>query len=543
MTSQLYYIFFLLVIFTCIIILILLKTEQFTQFEYESDKHYKNHQWMFNVNVFQYSSYLIVSNSSHSLIETLIFVKDAHNKKLKPDNFRCYVRNKETFVTQEIEVTAAYRLVLDHIYKIVCLFDQKNMTPQLNDLAVAVVRANDFDFEWKLANSFPSSMMNFQLPKVIKEEYPRIPKVGVCVNYVSAVYPGIYNWVKMHEYFQAAEIVMHDADKNKLRKLLYPKFKNSFVEIRDYDINNICATDQIKTKGKYYTNLIKFHKYKNTCEMFVRGIFYDYGTHNHLSVNDCYASLSYKYEFVTLYDLDELVLPRAHNILDIAKKSEPFKCSNLTHTCSYKPIINMYDYFKFLIKNEFKDNITKLRSIAFHHSAFLFPDDIQTLLFKNLKDIVVQIKSNSIKFPCDLNTGGKNGFHHGFQIDEKNKDYAIYLSEKYDEIVCLFDRIIKTNSLQNEWKRFVYFHTHYEQRFPKSVHYVHNVQALFTHDAHHFTNDSSILSPSKENGHMNSHYRIDYRGFVAETRTSSIKNIGIDFDYVIFLIQNFTNSC
>ena len=72
---------------------------------------------------------------------------------------------------------------------------------------------------------------------------------------------------------------------------------------------------------------------------------------------------------------------------------------------------------------------------------------------------------------------------------------------------------------------------------------MYNVQALFTHDAEHFTNDSYILSASKENGHMNSHYRSDYRGFVAKTRTSSIKNIGIDFDYVVFLIQNFTNSC
>ena len=89
----------------------------------------------------------------------------------------------------------------------------------------------------------------------------------------------------------------------------------------------------------------------------------------------------------------------------------------------------------------------------------------------------------------------------------------------------------------------MYFHTHYDQRFPKSVHYTQNVQALFTHDAEYFTNGSFILNPRKENGHMNSHFRNDYRGFMAENRMSSIINIGIDFDYVIFLIQDLNNSC
>ena len=447
--SRLCYIYISLLGATCISIIIILITDQnYSKFEYPQDKYYKNHQWMFNVNVFQYSSYLIVKNSSHLRIEILTFVQNAQNKRLKGNYFSCHVKNKETLEVQRVPVIAVYRLVLDHIYKIVCLFDKERIKTEasFNNMVVAGVANDDFDMEFKWTNNFPLSMINYQRPKIIKEENPRLPKVGVCVNHISSVYSGIYNWVKMHEYFQATEIVMHDASQNKLRHLLYPKFKTTFVEIREYNIINICATYQIKMKEKWHAK--NYNRYKKHCEKFQRNIFYDHGTHNHLSVNDCYSSLSYKYEFVTLYDLDELILPRAHNILDIVKTNESFQCTNLTHICSYKPIMNFYDYLKGLVKNEFNESITNLRSIAFHHSIYLFPEDFQTILFQNLKNIVCQIKSNSKNFPFSLNTGGKLGFYHSFTIDEKDKDYAIYLSEKYDEIACLFDKIIKKISCQ-----------------------------------------------------------------------------------------------
>jgi hypothetical protein len=530
--------FAILVTSTCIGVFVFLASNDTKKDETDLSIYYKNHQWMFNVNVFQYSSYLVISNSSHHQFEILILLFDVASKK--KDFFTCLAKSKKMDKTHEIRILKSYRLVLGNVYKIICYYDKTQFGADLDDLAVSVKLTKDI-----YSNEFPQNMVNFQIPTVIYEVNPRFPKVGVCVNFVPNVHSAIYNWVEMHEYFKATEIVLHDAT-NKLRNLLYPKFKTSFVEIRNYDIDvdRLCNTEQISMNIVKHNHVAQ--KYRDYCVNFVNTIFSDPGPHNHLSVNDCYASLSYKYEFVTLYDLDELILPRAHNILDIAKDREPFKCSSdLIHTCSYKPIISMYDYFKGLIKNEFKNNIEKLRSIQFHHSAYLFPDDTQALLFRNLKDIVLQIESNSTKFPLHLNTGGKNRFYHSFTIDEKDKDYAIYLSEKYDEIICLFNEIIKnkTKSLQNQWKRFVYFHTHYDQRYPKSVHYTLNVQGLFTHFAEHYTKDSIVLNPSKINGHMNSHYRNDLHEFVTEKRKSSIKNIGIDFDYAVFLIQNFTSSC
>ena len=540
------YIYIILLVLTSLYIFWLLWNDRkYVEFENDVSQYYQNQHWMFNANVFQYSSYIIISNSSHYLIETLIFVNNAPIKDVNINYFQCFIQAIKTSQLFEIKVVATYRLVLDHIHKVVCSFDRILLQEGVKDLAVAVVVKRDFEINANLKSTkFPLSMVNFQIPSIINEEYPRLKKVGVCVNFVSRTYQGIFNWLQMQELFEASTVVMHDGTHNSLRNLVYPKFNPNFVEIRDYNIDesSICYTDLIN--AKMTANPSNAAIYKSTCTQFLRTIFSDYGSHNHLSVNDCYASFYYRYEFVTLYDLDELILPRANNVLDIAKSKQKFECSNLKNVCSYKPIMNIYDYINDLVKKEFKHDIKKLRSIAFHHSVFFMPSaDVQSLLMENLKIIVNKIKINQNFYPFILNTDDKYGFRHSFIINEVDKDYAVYLAETYDEIKCLFDKYISNKNLHHQWIRYVYFHTHFDQRFPKSIHYTQNVQGLFTHDAAHYTKDSIILNPSKENGHMNSHYRDNINVFFGANRNFSIINFGIDFDYILFLLQEFTSTC
>ena len=541
--------YIILIIFTSLYVLSLLWNDR-KYVEYDSDEsmssYYQNHEWMFNANVFQYSSYLIALNASHYQIEILIFVFTSPPKDSHVNYFECFVQTIKKSELLRVRVITTHKLVVDNIYKVVCLLEEKLILKDAEDFAVAVVVKADFQAKENLnSTSFPLSMMNFQIPSIIQAEYPRLKKVGICLNFVSKTHQGIFNWVQMQELFEANNVVMHDGSHNSLRNLIYPKFNPNFVEIRDYNIdeNSICNTDLIKAKTDANPN--NALRYKNICSQFLRTVFKEYGNHNHLSVNDCYASFYYRYEFVALYDLDELIVPRAHNLLDISKSNQIFECRNLSQVCSYKPVLKMYDYIKDLITNEFKHNISKLRSIAFHHSVFLIPTtNVQNLLMENLKIIVDQIKTNhSNVYPFILNTGGNYSFHHSFIINELDKEYAVHLSHAYDEIKCLFDKFLANTTLEHQWKRYVYFHTHYDQRFPKSIHYTQNVQGLFTHDAAHFTKDSIILNPTKENGHMNSHYRENINGFLSVKKSSSIKNIGIDYDYVLFLLKNFTPVC
>ena len=532
--NYLYYTFITLVILTVATILLLtFKSGNNKYFYYnEGDiQSYTNHKWMYNVNIFQYSTYLIIVTDSTWRVEMLIMIHE-----LVDNDLTCLLQTKSDSQRVELKIIETYRLVLDHIYKIVCLVDLKH---DLKDVAFAVINKNDF-------KEMPMSMFNYQNAKIIHEQNPRLKKVGVCVNYVPNVYAGIYNWVQMHENFGVAEIAMHDASESQaLKKLIYPKFKSDFVDIRDYNLDIVCETEQIALIVSMHPEYEK--SYKLNCLKFRQNrLLSNDGGNNHLSVNDCYASLSYKYEFVTLYDLDELVIPRSHNIMDIVESNEAFACADINKSCKYKPIVNYYDYLKGIIKTELQVDISRLRSIAFHHSAYLLPNNIQNSLMANLKEIAVKIKSGNRQFPMILKTSVDSlTFAHEFTINEWDKDYALYFSNIYDEITCIFDKKIKIKSknLANQWMRYIYFHTHYDQRFPKSVHYTMNVKGLFTHDAAYFTKDSLIINANKTNGHMNSHFRGDLSGFTRQAKSSSIRNIGIDFDYVLFLLQDFTELC
>jgi hypothetical protein len=537
--SKLFLFFLFLVIITCLVILRLLVTnEKKIQPEIETSGYYQNHRWMFNINVFQYSSYIIIdSTTTVHRIELMAYLNDINMKK---DQLNCLAHSISTSQTYKLEIIEFYHVVVEHCYKIICKFDHNTIPSELNDITVAVVVRNDFE------SQFPLDMINFQIPTIIHAQNPRQPQVGVCVNYIPDVYAGISNWVQMHKDFNVAEMVMHDASQSgALKNLLYPKFEANFIEIRDYYLGHdyVCNTEQVQSRLQLHPTLAK--TYLQICTNFMSSRLRNHdGSHNHLSCNDCYTSLYYKYEFVILYDLDELVIPRKNNIMDIAKKQISFECNDRNNICEYKAVLNYYDYLKDIIKNNFKENISKLRSIAFHHSAYLLPTEIQTALMKNLKDIVDKIKLKQDKFPFLLSLQNFQGFRHTFTISESDKDYAVYLSDKFDAMSCLFDKNIKNSPiLEQQWKRFVYFHTNYEQRFPKSIHYTKNVQTLFTHDASAFTKDSIILNADKENGHMNSHFRGDLVSFYHEHRTSSIRNIGIDFDYLMYLIKDFTTLC
>ena len=79
-------------------------------------------------------------------------------------------------------------------------------------------------------------------------------------------------------------------------------------------------------------------------------------------------------------------------------------------------------------------------------------------------------------------------------------------------------------------------------RLPKSIHYSKNVYTLFTHDARNFNNESKILDAPFNQSHINSHFRGDIQGFLWQGR-ASIRHFSFDFEYVYFLLKNYSNFC
>ena len=269
-------------------------------------------------------------------------------------------------------------------------------------------------------------------------------------------------------------------------------------------------------------------------------------SHNHLSVNDCYLKLSYLYEFVTLYDLDELIVPRFYDSSTLINSSDVYKCDDTNRICSLKPVsLKMYDYFKLLIKNNFKHDISKLRSIKFDHAVYLLPNDLQFSLMEKIRHLAQRLtEGNSyLSFPVKVSMGN-GGNSHTLLVHETDKEYVIYLSKVYEAFKCYYNTLVNNiTKFDHNYYRYMYFITGEKKRLPKSVSYTKNVYGLFTHCPLHFKKGSIVLKAPSSDLHVNSHYRLHINSFINSPGENSIKNLGFDFEFIFFLLKKFTQYC
>lgn len=558
--SQLKIVIFLLLITVLVVIIYILFADEIINLDEnliynEKLRYYKNHNWMYNVNIMQFCSYIVLSTRSNSIykyrIESMILLNNEKITDAKIDEIKCLIRSIQNDQVLKVKVSAMHKLVLNYIRKIVCIYET-NLPLQFNEITVAIVIESDFSSDnmkkdWlESSNNFPFEMINYQWPSYVDATKPRLPQVALCLQYVSTVYPGILNWLKMQQDFGLSSIIMHDGSKDKsLKKLINGKINSNFVEIREYnfDYENICKTKQIEFQR--YKFRTKSRVYLNKCKRFYKIKFYNYdGNHNHITANDCYIQYGYKYEYVALYDLDELIVPRTLSSVKMFNEKKLFSCMKDNQVCNeIKPIsIGMYEYIQRVLKQQSINDVSHLRSIAFSHAAYIIPNEMQAKLMNNLKELSIKIQNNVFKkkdFPLKLAF-----YRHIFTINEDDILYVQYLVDSYESFSCYYSNYLsKMHNFDKNFLRFIYILTLYDQRFPKSIHYSKNVYTLFTHDAWNYVNESFIVYLNASETHTSPHFRVDPSQFFAVKLENSIRSLAIDHEYIFYLLKNNTDYC
>ena len=77
----------------------------------------------------------------------------------------------------------------------------------------------------------------------------------------------------------------------------------------------------------------------------------------------------------------------------------------------------------------------------------------------------------------------------------------------------------------------------------KCIHYYKNVKSLFVHYAAEAASDTWSFSPSIYDFHFLSHFRADISEIFSRNHKGTIRKLNIDFEYIFFLLQKFTNFC
>ena len=525
-----------------------------------SVKFFKNHVWMVNNNVIQYSSYVlrkIITRPTDLSIRTSIILDDRRLSKEEFDNstYVCILKSLKTGEIIEIPTSEVISLIHRRPKKVYCNVANFQQI-KIEDLLVAIIRVCDFrktidSKQWTIEKKvLPFYMINFQRPRIYDLPERKIKSVAMCTQFCYELPSTIKEWVKIHELLNVSQIILYDSTLNSsLTKLINRHNLNHIVEVRPYFLNETETCDLEKIGGSNDKDEIE--AVLNMCNdfvkriKFVRSYFHSRLIHDDTSANDCYTTEGEKYEFITVYDLDEMVLPRRFDQKDIS-----LSCLKNPQTCSETSLIpfSLYDYSINLVEKIFRRAISSLNCIYFD-SALYLPNDanIQNLI-RDIKSVVSSYQN--LTFPMNVYVSHGENKKHPFEIYKDDLDFIKNLVNEYETAECLY---LKYKNILNDnfpnFSRFFYLNHQVKpglQSPYKAIHFTDNIRAFYTHGAvvpGHYNKNSAYFHQSIESGHFLTHFRINPSEYFSNNINGSIRKLRIDKVYLNFLIKNFTNFC
>ena len=521
-------------------------------------KFFKNYIWMINNNVIQYSSYVLrkkTNGSDYFSIRTSIILDDHRLSKetYKNSSFVCLLKSFKTGEIVEVPTTEVITLIHGRPKKVYCNLSN-NQVIKIEDFLVAVIRIGDFKKidtkTWTIEKKvLPFYMINFQRPRIYDLPEKKIKSIAMCTQFCYELPTTIREWVGLHERLNVSQIILYDSTLNSsLTRLINQHNLNHIVEVRPYFLNETETCD-IEKIGSNDEEEVK--ELINICHDFVKRIKFERSyfnsrlIHDDTSANDCYTTEGEKYEFITVYDLDETVFPRRFH-----KNETNVSCIKNNQTCSESSLIpfSLYDYCISLVEKIFRRELFSLNCIYFDSALYLPSDaNIQNLISDIKK---VAFSSQNLTFPVNVYVSHGANKTHPFNINKDDLNFIKNLVNEYEAAECLYSKYknILNDNLPN-FSRFFYLNHQVKpglQSSYKAIHFTDNVRAFYTHGAvvpGHWKINSTYFHNSIESGHFLTHFRIDPSDYFSNNINGSIRRLTIDKVYLNYLIKNFTNFC
>ena len=133
---------------------------------------------------------------------------------------------------------------------------------------------------------------------------------------------------------------------------------------------------------------------------------------------------------------------------------------------------------------------------------------------------------------------------HTFTVEKEDFPHVEYLYNTYISFIsCVYNRYLNISSkINSNLLRYFFFKTEPIERSPKTIHYYKNVNTIWIHRPLDYKKSAWDIRSYKW-GHFISHFRSEMNEIYLRNFTGPIRKLNIDFEYVFFLLKNFTNYC
>ena len=305
---------------------------------------YTSHDWVFNFNISQYSTLVSQHKNNSILFETTVFVDHI---ELGPNASDFLNQNLMCFILIGNRKLARIRplktlIILSRFLRISCQIehDRKISLTDTTLLGFAVLDMKYFKFyQYLNENKIVSvnrvatlilcyikynflnviQVLHLQKPIYVDRSILRRKAVAHCVHMLRHLnekrFAHLIDWIRIQKSIGIAQIKIYLIEWNEeLDRTVQAKFKD-LVQVIDYkiDLTSICKLE-INNKNFYKNSQLYQQLYAN-CEAafnkhFNMAIDIVSNKHEQFQSNDCLLKFKYDYEFVSNYDIDEVIFPR-----------------------------------------------------------------------------------------------------------------------------------------------------------------------------------------------------------------------------------------
>jgi hypothetical protein len=482
-----------------------------------------NFLWTVNNNVAQYSCYLI-NNSTHAWIESMILIWGYEIGDVA--GLRCHIRVNGS--------NKAFEIIPSRVYAIggaVC----RKVVVQLNETLREEISKSKISVAIVSKRHGNASDISYQTPDTVTVREPRVKAVGHCIKFINR------NTQKKLDFFlymlkqsEIAAIILHDATED---ETLAQRLKNNslfdFATLRPFysDIISLfCQDDETCLK----------HKIDPNADVSSNG-----SRHlQHLSMNDCYVKLGYTYEFVSVFDVDEFIFPRALQTETNVKLISNWNGSlcHFENLCKQSPLSHsLYDYIMHIIrKSPYAADYSHLQSLKMHHAAMLNIHEDEGM---QMTEMTKYLKRSFTLEPTRFPIAVRMGDHTTFEINRNDLAYIDYLNNLFADSQCLYPKLLNNLNIPHDFKRYVFHINADHQRNGKSIHYTKNVACVGMHGPFHASEKTVVIDGNRSAGEFLSHFRDSFWKTYMVKSTTSIRSINVDLEYLSFLLQTLTDQC
>ena len=498
-------------------------------------KVFESNKWIFNFNVSQYSSIISVDINNDILIEALFLFDVPKNYFSLKNDLRCLIKIKEQVWLLELDELLGVDGIQiiyysNFLWRARCKIDRNVHKNTFLDLQIAIIDVSYFDYYSEIFDD-GDSLITLQQPNFINTSIGKNNQIANCVHMLTRIddsrFQNLKNWIQIQQDIGFSKIRFYTYHVDpKYINFLQEMYKNDFIDIIKYPVlfDDICEwhlkqyekNPESKLAIFLLNNCEKAHElhFKLTDEQI-------YYSHERMNTNDCLLNYKYLYEYLTNYDIDEIIFPRLlstnsfDRLFDNRTKCKDIKLIDKSELKKY----SIYDFAHSLF-TKYSDR--KIGSLKFEHVLFI-EDHLNLtrdmLNFNRDKDNVFKIENNHN--------------HIYYEINSENE----ILVEKFKQIIrmveCLNETYMKNGRFKYKWNNL--YGTKIDSRDGKSIFNTDHVESINQHFAKQLKPGMKTFNVPISDGFV-SHMRDHLTGFYKE-QMYPFDYLQFDFEYYVFLLS------